>query len=225
LLTGLDFSLRGLAFGLRDLTFWFAGLDFLLTGLGRVPLRAVKKLLKNWKNRIYGVILDRFREIILLIQLKYNLNMKKLFLFLAFFGCIAFSANAQKACCASKPSAKVCAKAAKDAAKFASLDESIESKVCKASGTVSYVKNYVCPESGKMTSTPVQYDASTQKFVNVSPQNAEQGVGGQNADADIKTVKAVKASKTAKTAKTAKKSCCASKAGKKSCSKSAKVEN
>ena len=156
--------------------------------------------------------------------------MKKLFLFLAFFGCIAFSANAQKACCASKSGAKVCSKTAatnaKTAAKFASLDESIQSKVCSTSGTVSYVKNYVCSESGKMTSTPVEFDASTQKFVNVSPQNAEQGVGGQNADAEVKTVKAVKAVKTAKTVKTtAKKACCASKAGKSSCTKSAKVEN
>ncbi|MFT6321632.1 MAG: hypothetical protein ACJAT4_002562 [Granulosicoccus sp.] len=79
-----------------------------------------------------------------------------------------------------------------------------------------------------MTSTPVQYDASTQKFVNVSPQNAEQGVGGQNAEAvkTVKAVKAVKAVKTAKTVKTtAKKSCCASKAGKSSCKKEAKLEN
>lgn len=153
--------------------------------------------------------------------------MKKLFLFLAFFGCIAFSANAQKAaCCASKSGAKVCSKTAaadsEAAAKLASLDESIETKVCSTSGKVSYVKNYVCSESGKMTSTPVEYDASTQKFVNVSPQNAEQGVGGQNAET-VKTVKAVKTAKTVKT--TAKKSCCASKAGKSSCSKEAKVEN
>ena len=154
--------------------------------------------------------------------------MKKLFLFLAFFGCIAFSANAQKAACCSKKAAATCSKTAaadsKVAAKFASLDESIESKVCSTSGTVSYVKNYVCSESGKMTSTPVEFDAATQKFVNVSPQNAEQGVGGQNAE--VKTVKAVKAVKTAKTVKTtAKKSCCASKAGKSSCSKEAKTEN
>ena len=155
--------------------------------------------------------------------------MKKLFLFLAFFGCVAFSANAQKACCASKSGAKVCSKTAaanaETAAKFASMDNMIETKVCSTSGKVSYVKNYVCSESGKMTSTPVEFDASTQKFVNVSPQNAEQGVGGQNAEA-VKTVKAVKAVKTAKTVKTtAKKACCASKAGKSSCSKEAKMEN
>jgi len=42
----------------------------------------------------------------------------------------------------------------------------------------------------------------------------------------VKAVKAVKAVKTAKTVKTtAKKSCCASKAGKSSCKKEAKVEN
>ena len=155
--------------------------------------------------------------------------MKKLFLFLAFFGCIAFSANAQKSCCASKTAAKSCSKTtaadSEAAAKFASLDKSIETKVCSTSGKVSYVKNYVCSESGKMTSTPVEFDAATQKFVTVSPQNAEQGVGGQNAEGEVKTVKAVKAVKTAKTVKTAKKACCASKAGKSSCKKEEKAEN
>ena len=154
--------------------------------------------------------------------------MKKLFLFVAFFGFIAFSANAQKAACCSKKTAASCSKTAaadsEAAAKFASLDESIETKVCSTSGKVSYVKNSVS-DSGKTVSTPVEFDASTQKFVNVSPQNAEQGVGGQNAD-EVKTVKAVKAVKTAKTVKTtAKKSCCASKAGKSSCTKEAKAEN
>lgn len=153
--------------------------------------------------------------------------MKKLFLFLAFFGCIAFSANAQKAACCSKKTASTCSKTsaanAEAAAKLASMDDMIEKKVCSTSGSVSYVKNYVCSESGKMTSTPVEYDAATQKFVNVSPKNAEQGVGGQNAK-EVKTVKAVKAVKTAKSVKTTKKkACCASKAGKSSCSK--KVEN
>jgi hypothetical protein len=152
--------------------------------------------------------------------------MKKLFLLLAFSGCIAFSTNAQKACCASKSGAKVCTKTAsanaETAAKFASMNDMIETKVCSTSGTISYVKNYVCPESGKVTSTPVEFDASTQKFVNISPQNAEQGVGGQNTKA-VKAVKAVKTSRTVKT--TAKKACCSSKAGKASCSKEAKVEN
>lgn len=154
--------------------------------------------------------------------------MKKLFLFLAFFGCIAFSANAQKkACCASKSGAKVCTKTAsanaEAAAKLASMDDMIETKVCSTSGKVSYVKNYVCSETGKMTSTPVEYDAATQKFVNVSPQNAEQGVGGQNAE--VKTVKAVKTAKTVKAAKTAKKTSCCASGKKSSCKKEAKVEN
>ena len=150
--------------------------------------------------------------------------MKKLFLFMAFFGCIAFSANAQKACCASKSGAKVCSKTAaansEAAAKLASLDDMIQTKVCSESGKVSYVKNYVCSESGKMTSTEVAYDATTKKFINVSPTNAEQGVGGQN----VKTVKAVKTVKTAKASSTKKKACCAK--GASSCKKGAKkVEN
>jgi len=158
--------------------------------------------------------------------------MKKLFLFLAFFGCIAFSANAQKKACSSSKTS--CSKTAmkscggikatsangKAAAKLASMTEGIETKVCEDTGKVCYVKNYVCSETGKMTSAPVEYDASTQKFVNVSPQSAEQGVGGQNAKAEVKTVKAVKTAKATK-----KKACCASKAGKSSCTKGAKVEN
>ncbi len=149
--------------------------------------------------------------------------MKKLILFLAFFGCVALTANAQsctksasKSCCAKTTAANTQA-----AAKLASLDANIEAKTCATSGTVSYYKNYTCEVSGKTTTTQVAYDASTQKFVNVSPMAKEKASGGISTK---KTTKAVKTS--AKKVSTTKKSCAAKcSKGAKSCSKSAKVEN
>ena len=112
--------------------------------------------------------------------------MKKLFLFLAFFGCVALTANAQtctksasakKSCCA-----KTTAANAKAAATLASLDANIEQKTCELTGKVSYEKSYTCSVSGKTTTTAVTYDAATKKFVNVSPSkmSAENASGGQN---------------------------------------------
>lgn len=142
--------------------------------------------------------------------------MKKLFILFAFFGCLSFSATAQKACCASK-SAKTatCSKTA--AASLASADASIETKVCSKSGNVSYVKNSVCPTTGKATSVAVKYDEKSQKFVNVSPTSKQQAVGGKN----VKTAKTVKAVKTVAT----KKKCDPKSCKPSQCKKSAKVEN
>ena len=148
--------------------------------------------------------------------------MKKLFILFAFFGCLSFSATAQKACCASK-SAKTatCSKTAAAnktaAATLASADASIETKVCSKSGNVSYVKNSVCPTTGKATSVAVKYDEKSQKFVNVSPTSKQQAVGGKN----VKTAKTVKAVKTVAT----KKKCDPKSCKPSQCKKSAKVEN
>ena len=144
--------------------------------------------------------------------------MKKLFLFLAFFGAVAFTSNAQSctksasaskksSCCASKTAATNSAAAAK----LASADASIEAKTCSKTGKVTYYKSSTCSVSGKTSMAEVEYDAATAKFVNVSPSKMakESAVGG-------KTVKTVSATK--------KKSCCASKAAS-SCSKTKKVEN
>jgi len=133
--------------------------------------------------------------------------MKKVFFLFACLSVFALSAQAQKAC------AKTCTKSKKvtmaqgaaasvdDAviAKAASLDDSIERKVCDKSGAVSYHMNYKCAETGKMTSKQVTYDASTAKFVNYSPSKAEG------------------TAKKACCAAGAKKACCAG--GKKACSK------
>lgn len=139
--------------------------------------------------------------------------MKKLFVFLAFFGCVAFTANAQSC---SKTASKACC--SKAATKLASADASIEAKTCSKTGKVTYYKNYTCSETGKLTSTEVKYDTATKKFVNVSPVQMakENAAGGKN----VKTVKAVKAVKTA----SAKKSCDPKSCDPAQCKKSAKTE-
>ena len=63
---------------------------------------------------------------------------------------------------------KSCAKSC--AAKLASNDASIEKKVCEKSGKVSYMRKATCAKSGKTSMTPVMYDATSKKFVNVSPE-------------------------------------------------------
>jgi len=138
--------------------------------------------------------------------------MKKLFLLLAFFSCVSFAANAQsctktagkKACCAKKTAAAV---------KLASTDDAIEAKTCSKTGAVTFHKNYVCSETGKMTSTEVTYDDKAQKFVNVSPSKMakENAAGGKN----VKTVKTAAAKKSCDPA--------ACKKGAKACTKSAKA--
>ena len=141
--------------------------------------------------------------------------MKKLFLFLAFFGAVAFTANAQtctKSASATK-SSSCCAKTAKAAAKLAAADATIEAKTCEKSGKVSYYRNSTCAVSGKASLTEVKYDPATAKFVNVSPSKMSKASGGKNKKScdpaactkKAKTTKTVKAAKAVKTS--AKKSC------------------
>jgi hypothetical protein len=62
--------------------------------------------------------------------------------------------------------AKKCSKTcAAKAAKAASMDESIEKKVCEKSGKVSYHKKSVCEKSGKVSYQEVQYDEASAQFV------------------------------------------------------------
>lgn len=160
--------------------------------------------------------------------------MKKIFLFIAFFGCVAFTANAQS--CTKTASKSCCAKTTAAAAKLAAADNTIEAKTCSKSGKVTYYKNYTCSVSGKTTTTQVNYDATTQKFVNVSPSKMvkEAANGGKNAKKSCnpaactkksaKTVKTVKTAKTAKAVKTsAKKSCDPKNCDPAACKKGAKA--
>ena len=55
----------------------------------------------------------------------------------------------------------------------AESDETIEKRVCAKSGAVSFTKKHTCPASGKVSYTDVEYCAKSQKFVNVSPKDAE----------------------------------------------------
>ncbi len=95
--------------------------------------------------------------------------MKKFLLFFALLGFVSVSTvSAQKSCTAKKMAGeKVCTKSA--AAKLASIDNSIESRVCEKSGSVSYVRKDVCSASGKVSFQDVEFCSKSGKFVNLSP--------------------------------------------------------
>jgi len=59
------------------------------------------------------------------------------------------------------------------AAKLASIDETIETRTCEKSGTVSYVRKVVNGETGAVTFADVTYDSDLGQFVNVSPTMAK----------------------------------------------------
>ena len=144
--------------------------------------------------------------------------MKKLFMLVAFLGLVNFAAEAQCTKSAKTAGAKTacCAKTAAAAVKAASLDESIEKKVCEKSGSVSYVKKSVCEKSGTVSYSNVEYCSKSQKFVNVSPSEVQSAmmVGEViNVSDDAAPV-----SKKACAGKSAKK-CCKSGAKAKACSK------
>jgi hypothetical protein len=62
-----------------------------------------------------------------------------------------------------------CAGSVEAAAKLASLDESIETRTCEKTGSVSYVRKETNPETGAVIFTSVEYNSEMGKFVNVSP--------------------------------------------------------
>ena len=130
--------------------------------------------------------------------------MKKLFFLFAFMGLFAFAANAQKACCASKKGESVSTSVLE---KAADSDESIVKQVSN-DGEVTYVRKNVCPTSGKVSFTDVEYCTKSSKFVNVSPSDNEKEC--------TKTATATKVSSKDK------KSCCA-KGSKSSCDKDKKA--
>ena len=78
--------------------------------------------------------------------------------------------KAAQASCHGKSASVVATDGSADAAaKLASLDESIESRTCEKSGSVSYVRKVVDNQTGSVSYTDVQYDSELGKFVNVSP--------------------------------------------------------
>ena len=135
--------------------------------------------------------------------------MKKFFLLFAFFGLVSLAANAQEKTCpyAAKAKTEKAAATATAAAKLASMDASIEKRVCEKSGTVSYVRKSICEKSGTVSFTNVVYSPETAKFVNASPSKMAKKACS-------------KAEKAACSKSTSKKACC-SKSKKAACTKSA----
>lgn len=141
--------------------------------------------------------------------------MKKLFLLCAMFGMVGF-VSAQS--CSKSMAAgdkKCCAKTAAAAASLASLDNSIEKKVCEESGKVSYFQTSVCEVSGKESVNEVKYCDKSKKFVNVSPSAEAKKDCSKKCTKGAKEAKATGVSNTKACTKGAK-SC------EKACSKKAK---
>lgn len=119
--------------------------------------------------------------------------MKKLTFLLAMMGMFAItSVQAQsKKCCSSKKgaAAEACAKESKTkvasasmdydmhAAKMASMDETVERKVCAETGAVSYMKSETSEKTGEVSSVAVNFDPELGQFVNVSPSGKAECAG------------------------------------------------
>ncbi len=108
------------------------------------------------------------------------------------------SKSAKKACCASKaktaavqttPTTQVASVIA-EADALAMADETIEKKVCSASGKVSYHQKSVCAKSGKISSSEVMYDAEEKAFVNAATNNMVKSTTAEAATVGKKEVKA-----------------------------------
>lgn len=89
-------------------------------------------------------------------------------------------------------------------AKAASLDETIERRVCETSGKVSYYRKDVCQKSGKVSYEPVNYDPETSQFVNASPSEMSGNASGKSCCAG-------KSSSGKTSCASGKSSCCAGK--------------
>jgi hypothetical protein len=146
--------------------------------------------------------------------------MKKVFFLFAFFGLLAFTANAQthKGCAGKATTSSEKATCYSTAAtKAASLDQTVEQRLDAKTGQVTFVRKSVCATSGKVSYAQVEFCNKSKKFVNVSP-------------AAAKTVAAEKPQCSAKASATAvsatgEKASCASKASDKAgcCASKAKA--
>ena len=149
--------------------------------------------------------------------------MKKFIFTFFFFSLMAAGLQAQKSSCAksctksssasvacqAKAPAAASTETEAAAAKLASMDATIETKKCPATGTVSYAKK-VTNQDGQVSLVDVTYDANTNSFVNVAPSKMEGSATGTGCS----PTKAVGANGKACCASTASagKSCCAGKA-------------
>ncbi len=117
-------------------------------------------------------------------SIKSNVDMKKITLLFTLALTLgvsgAYAQSCAKACTkkAEKQASTIDAETAEAAAKLASLDESIEKKVCPHSGMVSYVKT-VKNDDGEVSHVDVEYDAAKAQFVNVSPKDMEKNCSAE----------------------------------------------
>jgi hypothetical protein len=118
--------------------------------------------------------------------------------------------QASKSCQMKSDKAALNSETAEAAAKLASLDENIESKVCEMSGKVSYSRKSV-GDDGEVKYQTVSYSASANEFVAVSKEGKKMSCGSGSGSAA--SANAGKAS-----GKASGSSCCSKKAGKKSAS-------
>jgi hypothetical protein len=135
--------------------------------------------------------------------------MKKLF-FLAVFFSLSAMISVQAQCSHAKKAAETekvtCTKTA--AAEAASLDASVEKRVCPTSGKVSYVRKNVCSTSGKVSYADVEYCTKSGKFINVSPSAKEKAASCS---------KSAGAAKATSVSAEGKSGCCSKKAAAASC--------
>lgn len=142
---------------------------------------------------------------------------KLLFLFVLAISAIAVQAQSDNLAASTTQDA---------AAKAASMDASIDRRVCETSGKVTYYRKDVCEKSGKVSFEQVQYDAAAGQFVNVAPSQIatgeKAGCAGQSAGKSCCASKGASATATAASgeekaacgSKTAGKACCSSKKAK-----------
>lgn len=106
--------------------------------------------------------------------------MKKLILLIG-IGCFALAGSGIAQTCShgSKTvEAKSCVKPSEAALKAASLDASIETKVCEKSGSVCFLKK-TTDAQGNVSKSEVKYDEATAQFVSIPENEATAGSEGK----------------------------------------------
>ena len=160
--------------------------------------------------------------------------MKKILFVLTVFLMAGTAMNAQKKCSAAemaecKKKGIKCVKATDATTKVASFvveadalaeaSTDIKREECAKSGKVAYYEKNTCAKSGKISWEEVQYCDKSKKFTKVASASMER----ESMTSEVSKVVDTKATVATKKAKS--KGCCASKSGKKSCSKKTEKTN
>ena len=131
--------------------------------------------------------------------------MKKIFTVIVLILGLGFGLQAQH-CSSAKATADKASCAATCAAKAADADASVVKRVNLSTGETYYVRKDVCPASGKVSFTNVEFCSKSKKFVNASP-SEKASCSKKATSEDASNPNAVKTSNSS-----AKPACCASKA-------------